>query len=94
MQQALSRAKTSGYGYASIGQICSELGGTLFGPASASEQDAQSRLASVYYKRGIIKSKTNKAEAIKDLQKSIAIFLKLNDKPNEQKVRVTLNSLR
>jgi len=91
--QALNRAGSSGYGYAPIGRVCEEHNGTQFAPVLASEKEAKSRLATVYYKRGEIKSKIDKAGAIQDLQKALAIFVEVNDKTNEQKVRLVLKLL-
>jgi tetratricopeptide (TPR) repeat protein len=65
-----------------------------FGRDGSSEKDGESRLASIYYKRGTIKSKRDKAGAIRDLQKALVIFIKLSDKTNEQKIRAAINSLR
>jgi tetratricopeptide (TPR) repeat protein len=53
----------------------------------SSKQDAQFRLANTYYKRGNISYKIDRNKAIEDLQKALAIFAKLSDKTNEQKVR-------
>jgi tetratricopeptide (TPR) repeat protein len=66
----------------------------LFGRSGPSENEGESRLASIYYKRGTIKSKRDKAGAIRDLQNALAIFIKLNDKTNEQKTKTALNSLK
>jgi len=80
--------------YEPIGRVCARHRGLEFAPATASEKEAKSRLATVYYKRGTIKSETNKTGAIQDLQKALVIFVELSDKTNEQKVRIALNSLK
>jgi tetratricopeptide (TPR) repeat protein len=81
------------YSIQSLGRYCRQYTGIQFAPIASSEQDAQHKLGTVYFNRGIAKGRRNRQEAISDLQKAAKLFSDLEARADYQRVQVALRRL-